>query len=410
MSAGNLRNGSSISRNWSRKKRIAITLLTVAGGVVVGLLLVEVGLRIVGFRYLNLSQEDQYVGYALRPGAEGWWTREGKAYIKINSDGLRDREHSELKPPNTLRIAILGDSYTEALQVPGEKAFWAVMEQRLQGCQTLAGRRVEAINFGVSGFSTARELITLRRRVWKYSPDIIVLVITISNDITDNSPVLSQYANAPLPYFVYRNGALVLDDSRLRARDKSFKSHLQKSALGQSLNWLRSHLRLMDLIDKSRAAFQNVELRQKKSVTRIGHEPGIAANVFRQPNDPAWDEAWRVTEGLILLMGDEVKANRAQFLLVTGSTGIQVHPDPKVGEDFMRRLGVNDLFYPDYRIKALGDREGIEVLTLAPALQKLAEQKHAFLHGTDGTGHWNEWGHREVGQRIAEKLCEVARH
>lgn len=165
----------------------------------------------------------------------------------------------------------------------------------------------------------------------------------------------------------------------------------------------------MDLIDKSRTAFQNVEAKQNnKRVMGIDHEPGLAANAFRQPNDPAWDEAWRVTEGLILKMRDEVKSNRARFLVVTGSTGIQVNPDPAVREDFMRRLGVNDLFYPDYRIKALGDREGIEVLNLAPPLQKLAEQNHAFLHGTDGTGHWNEWGHREVGQRIAEKLCEIA--
>src|SRR5687767_9299755 len=134
MSSGNMRNGSSISQDWTRKKRIAITLLTIAGGVAAGLLLVEIGLRIIGFRYLNLSQEDQYVGYALRPGAEGWWTKEGKAYIKVNSDGLRDREHSVSKPPDTLRIAVLGDSYTEALQVPLEKTFPAVTEERLQSC------------------------------------------------------------------------------------------------------------------------------------------------------------------------------------------------------------------------------------------------------------------------------------
>ena len=404
-----MRNGSSFTRNWTGKRRVSVRLLAILGGVAVGLLLGEVTLRIIGFRYLNLNQQDQYVGFALRPGAAGWWTNEGEAYIKINNDGLRDREHSKTKPSNTLRIAVLGDSFAEALQVPMEMAFWAVTEQKLQGCKAFGGQQVEVINFGVSGFSTARELITLRQRVWQYSPDIIVLVVTTGNDIEDNSRLLNlEYAGLPLPYFVYKNGALVLDDSMLKERDESLKFRLQKSFLGNSLNWLRDHLRLIGLIDKARGTFQNYGLRQNKGPIRIGYEPGIEAKVYLAPTDPAWDEAWRVTEGLILLMRDEVKAHGAQFLIVTGSNGIQVYRNPAVRQDFMRRLGINDLFYPDRRIKALGEREGIEVLNLAPALQEYADQNKAILHGTDGSGHWNVLGHREVGDRVAEKLCERA--
>ena len=384
-------------------------LLAILGGVAASLLLLEVILRITGFRYLNLSQEDQYVGYALRPGAEGWWTREGETYIKINSDGLRDREHTKVKPPETLRIAVLGDSYAEALQVPLENTFWAVMGQRLQGCEAFGGRRVEVINFGVSGFSTARELITLRQRVWQYSPDIILLLVTTSNDIKDNSRLLSQeYAGLPLPYFIYQNGELVLDDSLLKARNESLIFRLQKSFVGRLLNWLRDHSRLIGLIDKARAAIQNYRQRGNSVPTVVGDEYGIKAQVYREPTDPAWVEAWRVTEGLMLLMRDEVRAHGAKFLIVTGSTGIQVYPDPAVRQDFMRRLGVNDLFYPDRRIEALLEREGIEGLNLAPTLQKYAEQNRAFLHGTDGFGHWNVLGHRVAGDQVAEKLCEMA--
>jgi hypothetical protein len=388
-----MRNGSSFTSNLTGKRRVSLRLLVILGGVTVSLLLVEVTLRIIGFRYLNLSREDQYVGYALRPGAEGWWTKEGETYIKINSDGLRDREHSIVKPPETLRIAILGDSYAEALQ----------------GCKAFGGRRVEVINFGISGFSTARELITLRQRVWQYSPDIVLLVVTTSNDIKDNSRLLSQeYADLPLPYFVYKNGELLLDDSLLKARNESLIFRLQKSFLGGLLNWLRDHSRLIGLLDKARAAFQNYRQRGNSVPTVVGDEHGIKAQVYREPTDPAWVEAWRVTEGLMLLMRDEVRAHGSKFLIVTGSTGIQVYPDPKVRQDFMRRLGVNDLFYPDRRIKALGEREGIEVLNLAPALQEYADQSGAFLHGKDGFGHWNVVGHRVAGEQIIEQLCEVA--
>jgi len=385
-----------------------VSLLTILVAVGVGLLLAEVSLRIIGFRYLNLYQADQHVGYALRPGAAGWWTKEGETYVEINNDGLRDREHSKVKPADTLRIAVLGDSFAEALQVPVAMAFWAVAEQRLPGCKEFAGQKVEIINFGVSGFSTARELITLRQRVWQYSPDIIVLVVTTSNDIRDNSLLLDQeYAGLPLPYFVYKNGVLVLDDSLLKARDESLKSRLMKSFLGKSLNWLRDHLRLIGLIDKSRVALQNYTDRQDKGLRSFGDEPGITATVYVEPTDPVWDEAWRITEGLVLLMRDEVKAHGARFLIVTGSSSIQVYPDPAIRLNFMRSSGIKDLFYPDRRIRALGEREGIEVLNLAPALQEYADHNRTFLHGTNGFGHWNTLGHRLVGDRVAEKLCQI---
>jgi hypothetical protein len=63
---------------------------------------------------------------------------------------LRDREHDHAR---TLRIAVLGDSFAEALQITMEEAFWSV---ELQGCPSLAGREPEVINFGVSGYGTAQ--------------------------------------------------------------------------------------------------------------------------------------------------------------------------------------------------------------------------------------------------------------
>jgi hypothetical protein len=395
----------SMSGRTSAKRRVR--LLIMLGGVLAGLLLAEVGLRLIGFRYLNLYQEDREVGFALRPGAEGWWRSEGEAYIKISSAGLRDREHSQVKPSGTLRVAVLGDSYAEALQVPLEAAFWAVAEKRLEGCATFGGRKVEVINFGVSGFSTARELITLRRRVWQYSPDIVILLMTTGNDIRDNSLLLSrEYAGLPLPYFIYKDDTLVLDDSLLRRRNESLKFHLQESFLGGALGWSKNNVRLLGLIDKARSAFQTNKVRRENSPTVKGYEPGIDAKVYLEPTDPAWHEAWRVTEGLMLMMRDEVKSHGAKFLLVTGSNGIQVNPDPAVRQGFMRSLGAVDLFYPDRRIKALGEREGVEVLNVAPALKEYAERNQTLLHALSGFGHWNALGHRMVGEMIAEKLCE----
>jgi hypothetical protein len=389
--------------------RLRVRLLTVLGGIVVGLLIAEAGLRAVGFRYLNLSKEDRDVGYSLRPGAEGWWTREAETYIKINSDGLRDREHAKEKPPGTLRVAVLGDSYAEALQVPLENTFWSVAEGRLQSsCGGLGGRRVEFINFGVSGFSTARELITLRRRVWQYSPDVVMLLVTTGNDIRDNSKILSgKYAGEPLPYFVYENGALVLDDSLLKRRNESPLFRLRESRLGSLLGWLRDNVRLAGLFYKAREAARAEAPERPANANDPGYEPGLDSQIYLEPADGAWADAWKVTEGLILLMRDEVEARGARFLVVTGSNGIQVYPDPAVRQRFARALGAEDLFYPERRLRALGERGHVDVLSLAPALQEYADRSGAILHGTQGRGHWNVLGHRLVGEAVADRLCET---
>jgi hypothetical protein len=116
-----------------------------------------------------------------------------------------------------------------------------------------------------------------------------------------------------------------------------------------------------------------------------------------------------VTEALIREMRDEVQQHGARFVVVTLSNGIQVHPDASAREAFMRRVGASDLFYPDKRIASLGERERIEVFTLAPELQLYAERNRVFLHGFGeglGNGHWNAEGHRVAGELLTQKLCD----
>ncbi len=152
-----------------------------------------------GIEYPNFYEYDPVLGSQLRPGVEGYFLKEGGAYVRINSDGLRDREHSLAKPPQTLRIAVLGDSFPEAKEVDREEAFWAVMEKDLQECGNLGRRRVEVINFGQSGFGTTQGLLALRHRVWKYSPDVVLLAVLTGNDIADNSETYE-----PLAKFILR--------------------------------------------------------------------------------------------------------------------------------------------------------------------------------------------------------------
>lgn len=253
-------------------------------GTLAGLVLAELGLRILWTPPLDIYTLDQYTGVALRPQAAGWYTKEGRAFIKINSQGLRDREHSKKKPPKTLRIAVLGDSYAEALQVPMEEAFWAVMERDLAACPSVRGRTVEAINFGVSGFGTAQELMMLRDRAWDYSPDVVVLAVTTGNDVRNNSRALERDPNRP--YFVYRNRKLVLDDSF--RREPMFRA--QREPLARLRSFVRSHSRVLQLLHYVRVLHSIREDQRKAggnaqvaSSTEVGQEPGLDDTVYLAP-------------------------------------------------------------------------------------------------------------------------------
>jgi hypothetical protein len=396
------------------KRRWAANLLLVAGGLLTGLLLTEAGLRLIGYSYPTFYTTDQARGVALSPGAEGWWRKEGEAYIRINSDGLRDREHTKQKPPGTLRIAVLGDSYAEALQVPLEKTFWAVMERELQQCAAFKGQKVEVINFGVSGYGTALELITLREKVWAYSPDIVLLAVTTGNDISDNSRALK--GGEDLPYFVHRDGRLVLDDSYLNS--PTFR--LRLSRINRMLRWARTYTRTAQALFQAYYAFlqyrasrqQQQRERQVATTPAAAREIGLSETIYSEPKSEVWKDAWQVTEELMVMMRDEVAQRGARLLVVTLSSGIQVQPESAPRQRLLQSIGASDLFYPDRRIKALGERAGFPVLNLAPPLAAYAEQHKLFLHGFGqnlGSGHWNESGHQLAGELIAQKLCELSR-
>ena len=386
----------------SRLRLLSYRLLLIAASLVVALLLVEVGLRIAGFTYFNPFIADADVGYSLRPGAEGWWTREGRTYININSQGFRDRERAVAKPSGTFRIAVLGDSFAEAFQVPLEKTFWSVMERQLSACVPGGKQKVEVLNFGVSGFSTTRELILLQTKVWQYSPDMIVLLFTPGNDVRDNSRTISRYGRQPLPYFVFRNGELERDDSLITERNRSLKFRFQQSFLGRAYMWLQTNSRTLGLVYAFREGMLSPEPAKGQT------EPGLDSEVYRPPATPDWDDAWQVTEALMTRMRDEVRAKGAQFLLVTGSAGIQVNPDAATRQKFMEKLGVSTLFYPDERLASWGRANKADVLNLAGPLHDYASRNRVFVQGsseTAGRGHWNETGHQLAGELIAKEIC-----
>ena len=83
--------------------------------------------------------------------------------IKTSKDGLRDYEYSLAKPPNTIRICVLGDSVTFGLDLAMEDTYPKVLERMLNS--TYGDRkRFEVINFSVAGYNSSQEEIVLKEK------------------------------------------------------------------------------------------------------------------------------------------------------------------------------------------------------------------------------------------------------
>jgi hypothetical protein len=318
--------------------------------------------------------------------------------IEINSDGWRGPEVALKRPPGTYRIALLGDSYIEAFEVPFEKTVGEVLETRLSA---LRGTPVEVLNFGEGGYGTTQQMLTLQHEVWKYSPDLVLLAVTTGNDISDNYRPLrrSDY----VPYYVFQDGKLVLDSSFLQSKGYRSRAVSTRQLLG-----IVQYSRLAQLLNRARRAGLKSERQQENAGGAPGDELGMRDEVQLPPTTPEWQEAWRVTEGIISLMRDECRKNDTPFAVVTLTRGIQVTPVRERKEAFLRQLGAKDLYYPERRLAEFGKREGIPVLNLAPAMAQQAEEHQVYFHAFHdslGIGHWNEAGHVAAAELIAPWLA-----
>ena len=102
----------------------------------------------------------QFVGSATHRSEEGRRT--------FNSRGFVGPEFSEKKPPDTVRVACLGGSTTQY-------GYPAVMGELLNRQAGAGGKRFEALNFGLSSYTTAHSLVNFMLNVVHLSPDYVVI-------------------------------------------------------------------------------------------------------------------------------------------------------------------------------------------------------------------------------------------
>ncbi|MEX1231879.1 MAG: SGNH/GDSL hydrolase family protein [Planctomycetaceae bacterium] len=392
------------------KWRWLFRLFAVSLGLFLGLIVAEISLRFARVGYPLLYQPDPFCGSRLAPGASGVWITEGFGHVSINSLGFRGPEVSAAKSDDVYRIAVLGDSFIEALQVDEPFTFRSQLEQQLNSSRKPGDRRYEVINAGVSGYGTAQELQMLRHYVLPLKPDAVLLAFFPENDIRNNSRRLE--GDAARPYFALAaNGDLLLDESfkeskswtAASSRYERFKARVVNRS--RLLQTLRSGK--MKLVHGEAAADVNdVEQVLQSFVENADY-------AYRSSSVSDHVAAWEVTLRLIDEMADECDRHGAAFSVFTVSTAVQVHPDQKLRDRIAPHGGLDSLFYAEDRVAANCEKRSIAFFPLASKLQTEADASGDYLHGFDNTalglGHWNTRGHAVAAEFVAEWLMRNGR-
>jgi len=151
--------------------------------------------------------------------------------VQTNSKGLRDREYSIVKPENTFRIAVVGDSFTMPSGVKFDESYPERLEVRLNAESW--DFKYEVINFAVGEYSVRQYWAVIKHKIQTYDPDLILIGYCTKNDhkIPDaerfqNSFVVKNRSYPFFKSFVYDALNLICNDlkSKLSKHKKQRKS------------------------------------------------------------------------------------------------------------------------------------------------------------------------------------------
>lgn len=207
----------------------------------VALLIVEIILAMAGLGEEEIFKLDPKYGFVHMTDKRVTWRSEGFARSYFGPDGMREADLTIQKPAGVFRVALLGDSLVESLQVPIEETFGKELERKFK--KSASGKELQVLNFGNSGYSTAQEFMQLKDKVMKYSPDAVIVFYN-HRDIFENWAPPDQTITNVRPYALHLpNQPLTIDSSSVAAWMKS-----PRGKFLTSISWIRKHSRIWGMI------------------------------------------------------------------------------------------------------------------------------------------------------------------
>jgi hypothetical protein len=367
-------------------------------GLVFAFLILEVLTRIFWQKWseldnaasLSIVSDKDYKKFGPRkyiwPGQKGQ-IKEFSNMVELNSLSFYDVEHSLTKPEKVFRIAVLGDSYTEAREVPLEKIYPRLLEADLRA---RLGLPVEVISLARSGNGTKDNYRALERLGLAFKPDLVICQF-FSNDLIDDNLALRQENEKELV---------------LRSRYIPLLGELYPRFLlikGSRFNQVIA-LKLARLYQGYRAA-RYASLDKYEFMY-------LNALIFADEYSAMWQDAWKTTENSILEIKELSETNGASFVLLSFPDIWRVGKlrDLKRKARTMNRQASKyhwDFSKTDRILRDFSRENQIHFLSLLPAFNAAYQATGKRLHFAY-EGHMDERGHAVAEKAIADYLIKTA--
>lgn len=332
--------------------------------------LLEIGLRIIigdalPPRFFEPSPKFGHFHVAGRSGVQK--TDEYASDVVINDKGLRDDDVPYTKPDDEIRILVVGDSFTEGLQVEQAETFANLLEAQ---CSAATGTAVTVINGGVSRFGTDNVLLFVEGEGLRYQPDVVIYAF-YPNDVTD---VLEN------DYFRLRDGVL---------EAQTIPESNWENWRGRFYDW--SYVYRMGLVVYLKA-------QQQQDNTLIDTDWGLILPIYRAELQPREVGAWQIEAALLERLNQSVQAAGSRLVVVALPEIFQTEDaqwaEVATADETLRRDA------PQQQLAAIMPPD-VGYLDLLPDLQRTAQTTDYYY---DGDGHFNPAGHQFTAQAIAQYL------
>jgi lysophospholipase L1-like esterase len=339
------------------------------------------------------ARADPQLGWSHIPGKHGRYVSpQARASFSINSHGLVGPERAYGPAPGKRTLLLLGDSFTEAFQVPYAQSWAHLLAGNLDS-------NWEVLNGGVAGYGTDNELLFLRREGWRYQPDAVFLLFFTGNDVSDNDHDLSLKGGQSLskPYFVMAGDSLRLAGSPVPGG--------APVGLRSLTAWLKEHSAFYLFLRT-----KTYEWRARRQILKGGADQvPLHWQVYRRQATPEWEHAWKITAGLFCLLREETTRHGVPFCVGILPTGWRV--DEAERKELLAKYPamadstLYDFTLPDRRLAAILEREGIPFVQLADPLIRAANADGGRMY----SDHLNREGNRIVAQEVARLILSVTR-
>lgn len=294
--------------------------------------------------------------------------------IKTNSQGFHDSEFTLEKPKDVFRIAIFGDSFVQSRQVPVEKSFHYILEQKLN--RAIAGQKFEVLAFGIGGNGTFKNYLYLNQYGLKYKPDLVILGFLPANDFRDDYEIRKRIFDK---------------EGNIRKETPAFQKIISKSVL---LGWFNYKWRLVKT---------NLNLYfNKKKLDRVPFD----FQVFLKEYPPGWQTIWDIEEKLISEFKKAVEAQKSKFFLVSFDDIWRSQQEHLPREGYGKYLDSPELDFekPEKILGEFAKKEQIPYLALAPIIKDKVKKTGEMNFYYPCDAHWNELGNQWAAQELFEFL------